>query len=187
MKFGGESGIYLQDNSRLTLNVDLSGDNLGNNLNKHGTGTLVLALKKPNARRRTVVVINGKVEVAENDAGANIAIGMAFSPDESATPAFSTRRDDTDIHGLYATEVGNSRANGRADLHGTTLNVGGETDSTSTNKLPIPVFADGGTLAYGNERRVYLRGLPIGGTLAVDHADARVDAAGTAIRWLFDD
>ena len=187
MKFGGESGIYLQDNSRLTLNVDLSGDDKENNLVKYGTGTLVFALKKPNARRRTVVVINGKVEVAENDAGANIAIGMAFSPDESATPAFSNRRNGADIHGLYATEVGNSRANGRADLHGTTLNVGGESASTSTNNLPGAVFAEGGTLAYRNERRVYLRGLPIGGTLAVDHADVRVDAAGTAIRWLFDD
>ena len=187
MKFAGECSIYLQDNSRLTLNVDLSGDNLGNNLVKYGTGTLAFALRKPNARRRIVVVINGQVEVAENDAGANIAIGMAFSPDESATPAFSNRRNGADIHGLYATEMGNSRANGRADLHGTTLNVGGESASTSTNNLPGAVFAEGGTLAYRNERRVYLRGLPIGGTLAVDRADVRVDAAGTAIRWLFDD
>ena len=187
MRFNDECSIYVHDNSRLALNVDLSGDNKNNKLNKYGTGTLVFALKNPNAQRRIVSIFNGHVEIAEGDAGANIAIQMSFSENEVATPTFSNYRDGDGIHGLYVGGLGVSGANGRAYLNGTTLNVGGETDSTSTNNLPVPVFADGGTLAYGNERRALLRGLPIGGTLAVDRADVRVDAAGTAIRWLFDD
>ncbi|MBR3087214.1 MAG: LamG domain-containing protein [Kiritimatiellae bacterium] len=186
MKFNDECSIYVQNNSRLTLNVDLSGDNKNSRLTKFGTGTLVFALKKPNAQRRFVNIINGHVEIAEDDAGANIAIQMSFSENEVATSTFSNYRNGG-IHGLYVGALGDSKANGRAYLNGTTLNVGGETGSTSTNKLPGPVFANGGTLAYGNGRRALLRGLPIGGTLAVDRADVRVDAAGTAIRWLFDD
>ena len=75
----------------------------------------------------------------------------------------------------------------RVYLKGNTLNVGGESVSSSTNLMPFAIFGEGGTLALRNERRFHLRGLPMDGTLAVDRADAYIVAPNTAIRWLFDD
>lgn len=179
--------IYVQRNAQLTLTVDMSGDSNTGYILKHTEGRLVWNLKAANAKVRTLQVHGGTVALGENSTSPNLRVELLASSGLAA-PQFVNELDGGSLDGLYAASMGAGiSSSGSVYLKGKTLNVGGESAATSTNLLPFAVFGEGGTLAYRNERRVYLRGLPIGGTLAVDRADARVDAAGTAIRWLFDD
>ena len=188
MRFDGECGIYVQDYSRLVLNVDLSTDSSDKNINKFGTGELVFNLKAANKTLRNVRIKSGPFQIAA--AGAQPLIRVAFdtSATESSGGVFKNDKSGMTLGGIFIGALSGSwQSIGRVDMNGTMLNVGDDSNSTSTNMLPVPVFADRGTLSIQNERRMYLEGLPIGGTLAVDRADAQVVARRTAVRWLFED
>ena len=181
--------VYLYSNSRLTWATDMSADASGKDISKIGEGELVFDLKAANTAMRNVYIKSGPFRIAATGARPLIRVGFDTSATESNGAVFENDKSGMTLGGLYASSaLSVSRRNiGRIELNGWPLNVGDDSASTSTNLLPVPVFADGGTLALQNERRVYLEGLPIGGTLAVDRADAQVVARRTAVRWLFDD
>lgn len=188
MRFDGECGIYVRDYSRLVLNVDMSTDDSNKNINKFGTGELVFNLKAANTTLRNVSIKSGPFQIAATGAQPLIRVAFDTFATESTGAVFENYKSRMTLGGFFIGGISDSRQSiGRTDLNGTMLNVGDASNTTSTNFLPMPVFADGGTLNIQNERRMYLEGLPIGGTLSVDRADAQVVARRTAVRWLFDD
>ncbi len=188
MRFDGECGIYVRDYSLLVLNVDMSTDDSNKNINKFGTGELVFNLKAANTTLRNVSIKSGPFQIAATGAQPLIRVAFDTFATESTGAVFENYKSRMTLGGFFIGGISDSRQSiGRTDLNGTMLNVGDASNTTSTNFLPMPVFADGGTLNIQNERRMYLEGLPIGGTLAVDRADAQVVARRTAVRWLFDD
>ena len=188
MRFDGECGIYVRDYSRLVLNVDMSTDDSNKNINKFGTGELVFDLKAANTTLRNVSIKSGPFQIAATGAQPLIRVAFDTFATESTGAVFENYKSRMTLGGFFIGGISDSRQSiGRTDLNGTMLNVGDASNTTSTNFLPMPVFADGGKLTLQNERRMYLEGLPLGGTLAVDRADAQVVARRTAVRWLFDD
>ena len=188
MQFDGECGIYVQDYSRLVLNVDLSTDSSDKTIDKFGTGELIFDLKAANKTLRNVRIKSGLYRIAATGAQPLIRVAFDTSATESTGGVFENDKSGMTLGGFFIGALSESRESiGRTDLNGTMLNVGDASNTTSTNFLPMPVFADGGTLNIQNERRMYLEGLPIGGTLSVDRADAQVVARRTAVRWLFED
>ena len=188
MRFDGECGIYVQDYSRLVLNVDLSTDSSDKTINKFGTGELIFDLKAANKTLRNVRIKSGPFQIAATGAQPLIRVAFDTSATESTGGVFENDKSGMTLGGIFIGSLSGSwQSIGRVDMNGTMLNVGDDSNSTSTNFLPMPVFADGGKLTLQNERRMYLEGLPLGGTLAVDRADAQVVARRTAVRWLFED
>ena len=188
MQFDGECGIYVQDYSRLVLNVDLSTDSSDKTIDKFGTGELIFDLKAANKTLRNVRIKSGLYRIAATGAQPLIRVAFDTSATESTGGVFKNDKSGMTLGGIFIGALSGSwQSIGRVDMNGTMLNVGDDSNSTSTNMLPVPVFADRGTLSIQNERRMYLEGLPIGGTLAVDRADAQVVARRTAVRWLFED
>ena len=166
----------------------MSLDKSGKSILKSGDGELVFDLKAANASMRSVYINSGTYRVASTSAKPNIKVAVNTGAKEGAGAVFDNCLPELTLGGLYIGSLSSSWLNiGRVNLNGTTLNIGNAGNSTSTNLLPMPVFADGGTLNIQNERRMYLEGLPIGGTLAVDRADAQVVSRRTAVRWLFED
>ena len=183
-----DMSVYLYSNSRLTLAVDMSADKSTKDIIKIGEGELVFNLKAANAAMRNVHINSGTYRVASTSAKPNIKVAVNTGAKEGAGAVFDNCLPELTLGGLYIGSLSSSWLNiGRVNLNGTSLNIGNAGNSTSTNLLPMPVFADGGTLNIQNERRMYLEGLPIGGTLAVDRADAQVVSRRTAVRWLFED
>lgn len=184
----GTTTIYCQKNSEVTLTVDMSGDNTTGTINKTNEGRLVWNLKAANTGVRTLVVNSGTIGFG-GVAAPNFNVRMNTATSVGATAArLVNELDGAVLHGLAVAAL-DSGANsiGRVDLKSHVLKVGGNSDTASTNLMPMAMFGEGGTLVLQNERRALLRGLPMGGTLAVDRADAHVVAPSTAIRWLFDD
>lgn len=180
--------FYLRSNSRLTLETDMSGDTSDKEIVTDGDGELVFDLKGANAKSRVVRINGGVYRISATGAKPMAKIRLDTAANASAGAVFDNQADGVELGGIFIGALSDSRQNiGRVNLNGTMLNVGDASNTTSTNFLPMPVFADGGTLNIQNERRMYLEGLPIGGTLAVDRADAQVVARRTAVRWLFDD
>lgn len=188
MRFDGECGIYVRDYSRLVLNVDMSTDESNKNINKFGTGELVFDLKAANTTLRNVSIKSGPFQIAATGAQPLIRVAFDTFATESTGAVFENYKSRMTLGGFFIGGLSDGRQSiGRTDLNGTMLNVGDASNTTSTNFLPMPVFADGGKLTLQNERRMYLEGLPLSGTLAVDRADAQVVARRTAVRWLFED
>ena len=180
--------FYLRSNSRLTLETDMSADKSSEDINKSGEGELVFDLKAANTTLRNVSIKSGPFQIAATGAQPLIRVAFDTFATESTGAVFENYNSRMTLGGFFIGGISDSRQSiGRTDLNGTMLNVGDASNTTSTNFLPMPVFADGGTLNIQNERRMYLEGLPIGGTLSVDRADAQVVARRTAVRWLFDD
>lgn len=180
--------FYLRSNSRLTLETDMSADKSSEDINKSGEGELVFNLKAANTTLRNVRIKGGLYRIAATGAQPLIRVAFDTSATESNGGVFENDKSGMTLGGFFIGGLSDSRQSiGRTDLNGTMLNVGDASNTTSTNFLPMPVFADGGKLTLQNERRMYLEGLPLGGTLAVDRADAQVVTRRTAVRWLFDD
>ena len=180
--------FYLRSNSRLTLETDMSADKSSEDINKSGEGELVFNLKAPNAALRNVRIKGGLYRIAATGAQPLIRVAFDTSATESTGGVFENDKSGMTLGGIFIGALSASwQSIGRVDMNGTMLNVGDASNTTSTNFLPMPVFADGGKLTLQNERRMYLEGLPLGGTLAVDRADAQVVARRTAVRWLFED
>ena len=180
--------FYLRSNSRLTLETDMSADKSSKDINKSGEGELVFNLKAPNAALRNVRIKGGLYRIAATGAQPLIRVAFDTSATESNGGVFENDKSGMTLGGIFIGALSASwQSIGRVDMNGTMLNVGDASNTTSTNFLPMPVFADGGKLTLQNERRMYLEGLPLGGTLAVDRADAQVVARRTAVRWLFED
>ena len=180
--------FYLRSNSRLTLETDMSADKSSKDINKSGEGELVFNLKAPNAALRNVRIKGGLYRIAATGAQPLIRVAFDTSATESTGGVFENDKSGMTLGGIFIGSLSGSwQSIGRVDMNGTMLNVGDASNTTSTNFLPMPVFADGGKLTLQNERRMYLEGLPLGGTLAVDRADAQVVARRTAVRWLFED
>ena len=183
-------GIYVQRNSQLKLTVDMSDDSNTGTILKYGNGRLVWNLKAANAKTRTLQIYGGTVFFGGQDA---TGVSPMFYVQMCTSKDFTTACVENMIDGgtLYALYVGvedrGPASIGRVYLNGKTLNVGAGAASTSTNKMPMAIFGEGGTLALHDERCAAMRGLPIGATLAVERADARIDTPNTAIRWLFED
>ena len=72
------------------------------------------------------------------------------------------------------------------DLGDSGIVVGTASASSATNDFSGLVVANGGMLSFKNERAASLRGLPVGGTLAVDRSEALV-SPGIITRLMFDD
>ena len=189
LSIGEVCSFVIQSKARLSLTADMSGDSSTKNIHKKGAGTLSLNLTGANAKRRTLRIEDGTVELAATSVSPNFLVGYYAETGSSSTPVFVNLRDGVTLqHTFVEGSASPLGMIGRTYLSGKTLNVGGASASSSVAHSPMAVFAGGGTLAYGNERVVYLeRGLPLGGTLATARADVRVDRPHTAIRWLFDD
>ena len=188
---GDPTEIYCQQNSQLKLTVDMSDDNSGKNIFKHNSGRLVWNLKAANKNTRNLYVRAGTVVLGGQNAtgvSPNLRVQMATASTQGNTARFENELDGGVLQALNvgALDAGANNIS-RVYLKDNTLNVGGESVSSSTNLMPFAIFGKGGTLALRNERRFHLRGLPMDGTLAVDRADAYVVTPNTAIRWLFDD
>ena len=180
--------FYLRSNSRLTLETDMSADKSSKDINKSGEGELVFNLKAANTALRNVRIKGGLYRIAATGAQPLIRVAFDTSATESNGGVFENDKSGMTLGGIFIGALSASwQSIGRVDMNGTMLNVGNASNTTSTNFLPMPVFADGGKLTLQNERRMYLEGLPLGGTLSVDRADAQVVARRTAVRWLFDD
>ena len=180
--------FYLRSNSRLTLETDMSADKSSKDINKSGEGELVFNLKAANTALRNVRIKGGLYRIAATGAQPLIRVAFDTSATESNGGVFENDKSGMTLGGFFIGALSGSwQSIGRTDLNGTMLNVGDASNTTSTNFLPMPVFADGGKLTLQNERRMYLEGLPLGGTLSVDRADAQVVARRTAVRWLFED
>lgn len=182
--------IYVQRNSQLKLTVDMSGDSNTGDILKHNDGRLVWNLKAANAKARILQVHGGTVLLGGQDATARspqFYVQMCTANNQR-TACVENLIDGSTLYGLYVgAEDRGSASIGRVYLNDKTLNVGASAASTSTNKMSMAIFGEGGTLALRDERCATMRGLPMGGTLAVDRADARIDTPNTAIRWLFED
>ena len=188
---GDPTEIYCQQNSQLKLTVDMSADTSGKNIFKHNSGCLVWNLKAANKNVRNLYVRAGTVVLGGQNAtgvSPNLRVQMDTASTQGSTARFENELDGGALHAFNvgALDAGANNIS-RVYLKGNTLNVGGESVSSSTNLMPFAIFGEGGTLALRNERRFHLRGLPMDGTLAVDRADAYIVAPNTAIRWLFDD
>ena len=180
--------FYLRSNSRLTLETDMSADKSSKDINKSGEGELVFNLKAANTALCNVRIKGGLYRIAATGAQPLIRVAFDTSATESNGGVFENDKSGMTLGGIFIGALSASwQSIGRVDMNGTMLNVGDASNTTSTNFLPMPVFADGGKLTLQNERRMYLEGLPLGGTLSVDRADAQVVARRTAVRWLFDD
>ena len=185
-----ETAIYCQQSSQLKLTVDMSGDNNDGIIHKHTGGRLVWNLKEANKAVRVLNIAGGTVVLGgQNATGVSPNLRVSIGTSASQTTArFENELNGGTIHALFVGTLGSGSSNlGRVYLKGNGLDVGGGSDSTSTNQMPFAIFGEGGTLTLRNERRASLRGLPMGGTFAVDRADARIGTPNTAIRWLFDD
>ena len=190
-----DTSFLLKRRSTLILSVDMSGDWGYGNVIKRFDGTLVWNLKAENKNTRNHFITGGRSVFSETGKAPLLGIRLATSkgvkedeerPKIAAT--FENRCNGAQTQTLYIDKLDNGASSiGRVDLSGKAFCVGYSANSTTTNLMPMAVFGEGGALAVQNERRACLRGLPIGGTLAVNRADARVDTANTAIRWLFDD
>ena len=181
--------IYVQRNSQLKLTVDMSGDSYTGTILKYGNGRLVWNLKAANAKARTLQVFGGKVLLGGQDTTASCPqfyVQMCTGKDFT-TACVENLIEGGSLSALYVGVEDRGPASiGRVYLNDKTLNVGASAASASTNQMPMAIFGEGGTLALRDERCATMRGLPMGGTLAVDRADARIDTPNTAIRWLFE-
>ena len=179
--------IYCQKNCQVTLSVDMSGDSSTTAIKKTNDGTLIWNLKAANKSARELEVQGGTVALGESGVSPNLRVKLNTTSGQS-TAKFENGLDGGELHGLYSGSMGGGISSlGSVCLNGNDLSIGGESASSSTNFMPFAFFGEEGTLALKNERRAQLRGLPVGGTLAVDRADAHIVAPNTAIRWTFDE
>ncbi|MBQ7188352.1 MAG: laminin G domain-containing protein [Kiritimatiellae bacterium] len=176
-------------NSKLTLNVDFSSDTATKNITKYYDGRLIWDLSKANTGWRQLTIQGGTCEFAEGSVAPQLLIAHAMTTVGVTKPgAFINRVDGATVAALYQSYPDNApSALGRDFLKGTTLNVGAWKANNAINPMQQAIFAEGGTLALQCERETTFRGLPLGGTLAVDRANATIKRPLTAIRWLFDD
>ncbi|MBR4171308.1 MAG: LamG domain-containing protein [Kiritimatiellae bacterium] len=176
-------------NSKLTLNVDFSSDSATQSITKYYDGHLIWDLIKANTAWRTLNLQGGTCEIAEGSVAPKLLVLHNMTTADVTKPAsFVNHVDGTTVAALCLSYPNNAPNALACDyLKGVTLNVGAWKASTSTNEMQQAIFADGGTLALQCEREATFRGLPLGGTLAVDRANARILRPVTAIRWLFDD
>lgn len=188
-----ETWFFIKDDATIVLDADMSGDTSNKNILSapSATGTLVFALKAANATLRILQIYGGAVKFAEGSVEPLVTVHIGYQyGSQLVTPLFENGIEGGSVGGIYFDSMdGGWKGVGRINLCGKTLNVGGEADTSSTNNLPCLVAAggDGGTLALRGERVQHLRGLPVGGTLAVHRADAFADDPITAVRFLFDD
>lgn len=186
----GSTHIYTVPNTRFVLACDMSSDESSENITKHDGGILVFRLKKANAKTRILVCDCGtkqdysRVEFDKGGVAPLVGVRVAGGPS-----VFRNGMADAKLSSLYVDKIDNGLSSlGRVETPGRTLVVGSwNVDTTSTNKLPIPVFAQGGALEVGCERVLMGYSLPLGGTVRLDRGDYIVDEHPlTAIRWLFD-
>lgn len=188
-KFASSSKLYISDT--LTLSVDMSA-NTCENITKTYSGTLVFNLQNANTTVIKLTNNGGTVKFAEGSVAPRVRLVYAWNASNIVqSPVFENRIDGMLLNRAYQNNgnvyYDNYNAIGRLNLAGKSLSIGGRESTSDTNYLQAVIFSDGGSLTFMNERNVFLSGLPIGGTLAVDRADVRVDKSLTAIRWLFDD
>ena len=181
--------LYLS--GTLTLSVDMS-DNACGKIKKTDSGTAVFNLRNANTTVIEIVNEGGLVKIAEGSVAPRLAMLYTWKVSGVAkSPVFENNVDGALLSRAYqnggTSYYDNWYAIGRLNLAGKSLNIGWYESSSKTNYLQAAIFSDGGSLTFMNERNMFLSGLPIGGTLAVDRADVRVDKSLTAIRWLFDD
>ena len=186
-KFASSSKLYISDT--LTLSVDMS-SNTCENITKTYSGTLVFNLQNANTTVINLTNYGGTVKFAEGSVAPRVGLVYAWNASDKS-PVFENRINGMLLNRAYQNNgnvyYDNYIAIGRLNLAGKSLSIGGSESTSNTNYLQAVIFSDGGSLTFMNERNVFLSGLPIGGTLAVDRADVRVDKSLTAIRWLFDD
>ena len=187
-RLDGTSQIYGSRDVRLVLECDMSTDYSSGSITKINGGILVFKLKKANAASRMITDIcnQGLYSRTEFDeAGATPRMGVSVG----GGSVFRNGKEGTQTSALYVGKVDDGIYSlGRVETPGKTLIVGSSYAGTSsTNALPIPVFAQDGTLEVRCERVLMGYSLPIGGTLRLDRGDYIVDEHPmTAIRWLFD-
>ena len=185
----GTGDLYVETNTRLVLDCDMSSDSNSGTLTKRNPGILAFRLQKANATWRSLIVqVNaqqneGTVELLEG--GATPLMAMTLS----GAATVLNEHDGTVLAGLgVSPDDAGVRPIGRALTTGKSLTVGTNADADGADLLPVPVFASGGRLTVGSERTVEARSLTVGGTLELRRGDWRIaDPPLTAIRWTFED
>ena len=149
---------------------------------KNGPGKVIFDYIRGPQTQRGLVLNDGVAEVAETCAETKFHVKMGGS-DLANPPVFINRKDGETVGALDVLRNG-----GTVQLGGTMLNVGAASHFTgNTNTLPI-VVADGGTLAFQNERVARLSEKTSDFKIALDRADVVApDFGSAAILWNFDD
>ena len=155
---GGQRAITADKSKNVTfeLNVDMSSDTGGDAITVQGN--VIFNLTAANTGSRPISFYNNN--------GYKVSIA-----DGSVPPVFSAMSEPS------ASTI---------DLGDPGIVVGTAIASSETNDFSGLVVANGGTLSFKNERAASLRGLPVGGTLAVDRSEALV-SPGIITRLMFDD
>ena len=185
----GDISFWVEENARLVLAIGLSNDGSDKRMKKYGDGTLVFNLKSSNTASRELVIYDGSCSVAETSEPPRIRVIMQSSITAARPATFNNFLPGATYSALSVVDMSKSNfRSGRVNLNGVDMNIGdSHYVSTGTNYMPLSIFADGAALTVQNERRMYLEGLPFGGTLSLDRADVHVATPRTAIRCLFDD
>ena len=149
---------------------------------KNGQGKVIFDYIRAPQTQRGLVLNEGVAEVAETSDDTKFHVKLGGS-DLANPPVFINRKDGGMVGALDILRNG-----GTAQLGGTTLYVGSTSHFTgSTNTLPT-VFADGGTLAFQNERVARLSEKTSDFKIALDRADVIApDFGSAAILWDFED
>ncbi len=178
---GSQSSVTVPEGMTLLWKADANRWN-NQDVTKNGPGKVIFDYLRSPQTQRGFVLNEGTVEVAATSADPKFHVKMGGS-DLANPPVFINRKDGAVVGGLDVLRNG-----GTVELNGTTLHVGANAQMTgSTNNLPT-VVADGGTLAFQNERVAKLSEKTPSFHIALDRADVVApDFNAASILWTFDD